>query len=63
VESREECLQEAMECERLAALAQTRGTRMLMLVAARQWRQLAQKATERQATMAHLMAAAASRGA
>ena len=47
VESCEECLREAAECDRLGALAQTPGTRILMLVASRQWRQLAQKATER----------------
>ena len=59
MESCDECLLEAAECDRLAALAQTPGTRILMLVASRQWRQLAQKATERRKTMAQLIADAA----
>jgi hypothetical protein len=61
VESHEECLREAAECDRLAALAQTQGTRILMIVAAHQWRQLAQKATERQKSMALPIAEAAGR--
>ena len=48
MESREECLREASECDRLAQLATTQGTRTLLAVAAFQWRKLADKAAERQ---------------
>jgi len=48
MESREDCLREAMECDRLAELANTQGTRTLLAVAAFQWRKLAERATERQ---------------
>jgi hypothetical protein len=48
MESREDCLHEASECDRLAQLATTRGTRILLAVAAFQWRKLAEKAGERQ---------------
>ena len=48
MQSREECLREAAECERLFGLANTDGTRTLMRVAAFQWRELAQKAEERE---------------
>jgi hypothetical protein len=48
MESREECLREAPECDRLAQLANTQATRALMTLAAFQWRKLADKATERQ---------------
>jgi hypothetical protein len=47
VENAEECLREAEECERLAGLARSIGTRQLMTVAAFQWRKLAEKAAER----------------
>ena len=47
MESREDCLREATECDRLAQLANTQGTRTLLAVAAFQWRKLAQKAAER----------------
>jgi hypothetical protein len=50
MESREECLREAAECDRLAQLANTQGTRTLLAVAAFQWRKLAEKAAERQKT-------------
>ncbi len=50
VESREECLREAAECDRLAGLASTQGVRTLMMVAAFQWRKLAEKAAEREKT-------------
>jgi hypothetical protein len=48
MESREDCLREAAECDRLAQLANTQGTRTLLAVAAFQWRKLAEKAAERQ---------------
>ena len=48
MESREDCLHEASECDRLAQLANTRATRALLALAAFQWRKLADKATERQ---------------
>jgi hypothetical protein len=47
MESREDCLREAAECDRLAELANTKATRALMAVAAFQWRKLADKAAER----------------
>ena len=50
MESREECLREAAECDRLAQLANTKGTRTLLAVAAFQWRKLAEKAADRQKT-------------
>jgi hypothetical protein len=48
VESREDCLREATECDRLARLADTQATRSMLAVAAFQWRKLAEKAAERQ---------------
>ena len=48
MESREDCLHEASECDRLAQLANTQGTRILLAVAAFQWRKLAERAAERQ---------------
>ena len=48
MESREDCLREAAECDRLAQLANTQGARTLLTVAAFQWRKLANKAAERQ---------------
>ena len=48
MESREDCLREASECDRLADLANTRATRALLALAAFQWRKLADKAAERQ---------------
>jgi len=47
VDSAEECLREAEECERLGGLARSIATRQLMAVAAFQWRKLAEKAAER----------------
>jgi hypothetical protein len=47
MESREDCLHEASECDRLAQLANTQATRALLAVAAFQWRKLAEKAAER----------------
>jgi hypothetical protein len=47
MESREDCLHEASECDRLAKLANTQATRTLLAVAAFQWRKLAEKAAER----------------
>ena len=47
MESREECLKEAVECDRLAGLANTEGTRRIMMVVAFKWRKLAEKAAER----------------
>jgi hypothetical protein len=54
MESREDCLREAAECDRLAQLANTQGTRTLLAVAAFQWRKLAEKAAEREVTLAFL---------
>ncbi len=48
MESREDCLHEASECDRLAKLANTQATRALLAAAAFQWRKLAEKAAERQ---------------
>jgi hypothetical protein len=48
MEAREDCLREATECDRLADLANTQATRSLLALAAFQWRQLAEKAAERQ---------------
>jgi hypothetical protein len=48
MESREDCLREATECDRLAKLANTQATRALLAVAAFQWRKLAETAVERQ---------------
>ena len=48
MESREDCLREATECDRLAGLAKTQATRALLTVAAFQWRKLAEKAAERE---------------
>jgi hypothetical protein len=48
MESREDCLREASECDRLANLANTRATRALLALAAFQWRKLAERAVERQ---------------
>jgi hypothetical protein len=50
LESREDCLREATECDRLADLANTRATRTLLAAAAFQWRKLAEKPAERQKT-------------
>jgi hypothetical protein len=47
MESREDCLHEASECDRLAQLANTQATPALLVVAAFQWRKLAEKAAER----------------
>jgi hypothetical protein len=47
MESREDCLHEASECDRLAQLANTQATRALLAVAAFQWRKLAEKAADR----------------
>ena len=46
--SREECLREAAECDRLAGLASTLAVRNMLKLAAFQWRKLAEKAAERQ---------------
>ena len=48
MESREDCLHEASECDRLAQLANAHGTPTLLAVAAFQWRKLAERAAERQ---------------
>jgi hypothetical protein len=50
MESHEDCLREATECDRLAELANTQATRTLLAVAAFQWRKLAEKTAERQKT-------------
>jgi hypothetical protein len=47
VKNAEEYLREAEECDRLVDLANTQGTHTLLMVAAFQWRKLAEKATER----------------
>jgi hypothetical protein len=46
--SHEECTREASECDRLAQLASTQGTRTVLVVAAFQRRKLAERAAERQ---------------
>jgi len=43
VNSREECLREAAECDRLAGLASALPVRNMMKLAAFQWRKLAEK--------------------
>jgi hypothetical protein len=48
MESYEECLREAAECDRLAGLAGTQATRTIVRVIAFQWRKLAEKAAERE---------------
>ena len=48
MESYEDCLREATECDRLAELANTQASRTLLVVTAFQWRKLAEKAAERQ---------------
>ena len=48
MDSREDCLREATECDRLAQFANTQGTRTLLAVAAFQWRKLAERAAERE---------------
>jgi hypothetical protein len=48
LETLEECLREAEECDRLAGLARTVATRRIMTVVAFKWRRLAEKAAERQ---------------
>jgi hypothetical protein len=48
MESREDCLREVAECDRLAQFANTQATRALLSSAAFQWRKLADKAAERQ---------------
>jgi len=48
MESREDCLREAAEYDRLAQLANTQATRALLALAAFQWRKLAEKAAKRQ---------------
>ena len=47
MESREECLREAAECERLAELAGTVFSRNMMKVTAFHWRKMAEKAANR----------------
>ena len=47
MESWEECLREAAECDRLAGLAKTLGARRIMQSAAFNWRKLAEKAASR----------------
>ena len=48
MESHEDYLHEASECDRLAQLANTQASRALLAVAAFQWRKLAERAAERQ---------------
>jgi hypothetical protein len=50
MDTREDCLREATECDRLAKLANTHATRALLALATFQWRKLAEKAVERQKT-------------
>ena len=47
MESPEECLREAEECDRLAGLARSIATRQIMTAMASQWRGLAERAAER----------------
>jgi len=60
MESREDCLHDAAECDRLAKLATTQATRTLLAVAAFQWRKLAEKAAEREKRSWPLVSEAAS---
>lgn len=48
MDSSEECLREAEECERLAGLTRSEATRQIMSVIAFKWRRLAEMAAERQ---------------
>jgi len=48
MESREECLKEAAECDRLARVANTEGTRRIITVVAFKWRKLAKNAADRE---------------
>jgi len=45
--SPEECLREAEECERLAGLARSVASRGMLTVIAFKWRRLAERAAER----------------
>ena len=47
MESPEECLREAEECERLAGLARSIASRQMIMVIAFKWRRLAERAAER----------------
>jgi hypothetical protein len=47
MESPEECLREAEECDRLAGLARSIATRHMLAVLASKWRALANTAAER----------------
>ena len=47
MESPEECLREAEECDRLAGLARSIATRQMLAVLAAKWRALAKTAAER----------------
>ena len=47
IESSEECLQEAEECDRLAGLARSIATRQMLAVLASKWRRLAIAAAQR----------------
>jgi hypothetical protein len=47
MESPEECLREAEECDRLAGLARSIATRQMLAVLASKWRALANTAAER----------------
>ena len=51
MESREECLREAAECDRLAGLANTEGTRRTMTLIAFKWRKLAGIAEAREQSL------------
>jgi len=48
MQTSDECLKEAEECDRLARLARSPATRRIMTLAALQWRKLAEKAEERE---------------
>ena len=47
MDSPEECLREAEECDRLAGLARSIATRQMLAVLASNWRALAKAAVER----------------
>jgi hypothetical protein len=53
VKSREECLREAAECERLARLTRSKAARALLTLSAAVWRKRAREAAEQDRTYLH----------
>jgi hypothetical protein len=52
-ESLDQCLKEAAECDRLARLARTEASRMIMTLSAALWRRRAREATDRHPPYLH----------